>query len=88
MVQDLQETDRFDIFLLSIFSIYRSVQWSYMSSCMQDKALVPRSSSPVTVYVELPCIIEQGMHLLFGHLCSANMRVKHAQPREEVMLQS
>ncbi|GAA6226470.1 multicilin [Lates japonicus] len=25
----------------------------------KDKALVPRSSSPVTVYVELPCIIEQ-----------------------------
>ncbi|TMS03922.1 Multicilin [Larimichthys crocea] len=25
----------------------------------KDKVLVPRSSSPVTVYVELPCIIEQ-----------------------------
>ncbi|XP_063344912.1 multicilin [Pelmatolapia mariae] len=25
----------------------------------QDKVLVPRSSSPVTVYVEFPCIIEQ-----------------------------
>ncbi|XP_071339554.1 multicilin [Trachinotus anak] len=25
----------------------------------KDKALLPRSSSPVTVYVELPCIIEQ-----------------------------
>lgn len=26
----------------------------------QDKVFVPRSSSPVTVYVEFPCIIEQG----------------------------
>lgn len=29
---------------------------------LQDKVLVPRSSSPVTVYVELPCVIEQGEH--------------------------
>ncbi|XP_029365795.1 multicilin [Echeneis naucrates] len=29
-----------------------------------DKALLPRSSSPLTVYVELPCIGEQGLRIL------------------------
>ncbi|XP_070759905.1 multicilin [Enoplosus armatus] len=32
---------------------------SKKTSSLQDNVLVPRSSSPVTVYVELPCIIEQ-----------------------------
>ncbi|XP_030594031.1 cyclin-O [Archocentrus centrarchus] len=33
--------------------------WKRAVANKTDKVLVPRSSSPVTVYVELPCIIEQ-----------------------------
>ena len=35
-----------------------------ITDCYLQGKLVPRSSSPVSVYVELPCITEQGMRIV------------------------
>lgn len=44
-------------------------------SSRQDKLLGPRSSSPVTVYVELPCTIQQGR--LYAHHAPSRRTCTH-----------
>lgn len=57
----LSQTKRFEIFVFSqnTASLCSGKDF-YSVFYPQDKVFVPRSSSPVTVYVEFPCIIEQG----------------------------
>lgn len=58
---ELRWAKRYEIFLLSLLLRSARMFSGVNSRSLQDKVLVPRSSSPVAMYVELPCIIEQGM---------------------------
>lgn len=54
---------------------------------LQDKVLGPRSSSPVTVYVELPCILKQGSSW-FRLMCARIMNKQTGRHLGVLVMQS
>lgn len=53
--------------------------------CLQDKVLGPRSSSPVNLYLELPCIVKQGRQCITCWM-HPDARTQIFEPHKEALL--